>query len=71
LRADGLFVAVPSEILPLQGQLELIKNAGLSVENSTPMRKSELSGRLSPKLVVNSAPDDYAVVEGFEITKRA
>ena len=71
LRSDGISVFVRSEILPLQAQLSLIKDAGLIVENSVPMPISELTGRPSPKLLIKDALDDSPIVHGFEIRKRA
>lgn len=67
---NGQTVAVPSIILPLDHQRDLVRSCGFSVEDSRQIRVSELRDQhISQKLLVGSQTSDPVVVTGYELRK--
>jgi SAM-dependent methyltransferase len=66
---DGRVVDVPSYVLPLEGQVDLIESNGLLVKESTSVTKSaRRSTQLSAKL--SGCSDDDPIVTGYVAIKR-
>jgi SAM-dependent methyltransferase len=71
LLANGKTVLVRSEIPPVAGQTEMISAAGLQVDEIEAFDTTQLSGAVSPKLLIDGRTDALPVVRGFTVRKRS
>jgi hypothetical protein len=64
---DGSNVDLPSYIYPVADQIALIERHGLRVQAVQGIPRSEIKGRLSPKITFGT--QDLPVVSGFSLSK--
>ena len=69
LRADGSFIKVPSRIPAISEQFQWIEEAGLRIGPVDDLPARAISGRLSPKLLVDNSSLDSPVVTSFVALK--
>jgi ubiquinone/menaquinone biosynthesis C-methylase UbiE len=67
--SDGETVFVPSFVSTFEEQVRVIEHCGLCVESSDTFSVSDLTGSVSPKLLVSSGGRDPIVLRGFQIRK--
>jgi hypothetical protein len=68
--ANGSMVLVRSDIPSVAGHREIIGDAGLDVNEIEAFGTAQLSGPVSPKLLVDGQRNALPVVRGFTIRKR-
>jgi SAM-dependent methyltransferase len=66
---NGDTVLVPSKILPLVEQIQLLANSGLQVVETQSLSAAELSGPPSPKLLLTAETLHLAIVQGLVAQK--
>jgi hypothetical protein len=66
---DGKVVSVPSIVLGVSAQKELIESAGLKLTGVEEYSSSEINGPVSPKLLMNPQGGALVVLRGFSICR--
>jgi len=66
---DGTIVFVPSIVLAVKEQCELIREAGLHIREIKEYSVSDLTGPISPKLLMKSVGRSLVILRGFTVER--